>query len=237
MNLLLHLLILQVISHFLTDFMFQNDVNAIDKNENGFRSKYLRWHILITFIFSWALSFQFNFILASFFIALTHWLVDGLKKYILKHRKIGIYSFFVDQITHLIFIVSIVYLFNRFTEIKPIIHVPVNYLLIILAYLICLKPTNYFIKSVIHVFKIEIDAQNKEDLPNAGKLIGIIERFLVLTFVIFNQFEAVGFLLAAKSILRFKNDNALKTEYVLIGTFLSFAVSIAIGLGITYLNK
>jgi hypothetical protein len=235
MNLLLQLFILQLISHFLTDFIFQNDAKANEKNENGFRSKYLKWHILITFIFSLALSFQFIFIFASFFIALTHWLVDGLKKYIRNHRKIGIYSFFIDQITHLIFILLIVYLFSSYIEIKPIVHVPVKYLLLILAYLICLKPTNYFIKAVVHAFNINTDSTGADDLPNAGKLIGIIERLLVLTFVIFNQFEAVGFLLAAKSILRFKNDNALKTEYVLIGTFLSFAVSIAIGIGINLL--
>jgi len=61
-------------------------------------------------------------------------------------------------------------------------------------------------------------------------LIGIIERFLVLTFVILNQFEAVGFLIAAKSILRFKDDNTIKTEYVLIGTMLSFGIAIALGI-------
>jgi hypothetical protein len=46
----------------------------------------------------------------------------------------------------------------------------------------------------------------------------------------FNQFDAVGFLIAAKSILRFKDDNTLKTEYVLIGTMLSFGIAIACGL-------
>ena len=46
-----------------------------------------------------------------------------------------------------------------------------------------------------------------------------------------NQFEAVGFLLAAKSILRYKNDDgdgSNKTEYVLIGTLLSFSITLAI---------
>ncbi len=53
--------------------------------------------------------------------------------------------------------------------------------------------------------------------------------WLVLTFILLNQFEAVGFLIAAKSILRYKNDDVLKTEYVLIGTMLSFGISIALG--------
>jgi hypothetical protein len=83
------------------------------------------------------------------------------------------------------------------------------------------------IKEILNVF--EIHFSDSIDLPNAGKLIGIIERFLVLTFILLNQFGAVGFLIAAKSILRFKPDETLKTEYVLIGTMLSFGIAIATG--------
>ena len=46
--------------------------------------------------------------------------------------------------------------------------------------------------------------------------------------------EAVGFLLAAKSVFRFgdlKDDkDRMRTEYVLIGTLLSFGIAIGIGL-------
>ena len=70
-------------------------------------------------------------------------------------------------------------------------------------------------------------------LSEAGKWIGIFERILVLTFVINNHFEGIGFFIAAKSILRFndiKGDNMRKeTEYVLIGTLMSFASSIIVG--------
>ena len=40
----------------------------------------------------------------------------------------------------------------------------------------------------------------------------------------------MGFLIAAKSILRFKDDNTVKTEYVLVGTMLSFGLAIALGI-------
>lgn len=49
-----------------------------------------------------------------------------------------------------------------------------------------------------------------------------------------NHWEAVGFLLAAKSVFRFgnlKESHGRKlTEYVLIGTLLSFALALAISL-------
>ena len=44
------------------------------------------------------------------------------------------------------------------------------------------------------------------------------------------QYEAIGLLVAAKSILRFKDTDTAKTEYVLAGTFLSFAIAILCGL-------
>lgn len=44
------------------------------------------------------------------------------------------------------------------------------------------------------------------------------------------QFEAIGFIVAAKSLLRFKETDTAKTEYVLAGTFLSFGIAIACGL-------
>lgn len=68
----------------------------------------------------------------------------------------------------------------------------------------------------------------EEGLPGAGRMIGLLERGLAFTFILVGQFEAVGFLLAAKSILRFgaiREDRAA-SEYVLIGTLASFAWAI-----------
>lgn len=100
---------------------------------------------------------------------------------------------------------------------------------LILSYLICLKPSNIFIKKIIEVSAIKFTGVNDE-LANAGRLIGNLERFLVLTLVILNQFEAIGFLIAAKSILRYKENDTTKTEYVLIGTMASFAIAITLGI-------
>jgi len=69
-------------------------------------------------------------------------------------------------------------------------------------------------------------------LASAGKWIGICERVLILTFLLMSQYTAIGFLMTAKSILRFsekENNTQLKTEYVLVGTLVSFASSAMIG--------
>lgn len=78
----------------------------------------------------------------------------------------------------------------------------------------------------------------KEDkdasLKDAGKYIGILERLFVFGFIVLDQWQGIGWLLAAKSIFRFGDLSRAKdrklTEYILIGTMLSFGLAIAIGL-------
>lgn len=224
-----HLLLLQLLAHLLTDFTFQSAKNAKDKNRNGFKSSYLKWHVLVMFLTSWILSFQIKFVFAALFIALTHWLIDGFKPMISKSKWIGRYAFFIDQVLHLFFLVLTVIVYSKWIPLNSIIDITVSekLLAIVLAFVFCGKTVNIFIKEIFKLFDIAVG--NTEDLPNAGRLIGLTERWLVLLFVFINQFAAVGFLLASKSILRYKSEQEEgfnKTEYVLIGTLLSFAFAI-----------
>jgi len=83
--------------------------------------------------------------------------------------------------------------------------------------------------------------KEKSGLTNAGKWIGIIERILILTFVINLQFAAIGFMLTAKSVFRFgdlkDSKDHKRTEYIIIGSFLSFLISILTGIVLNYLTK
>ena len=71
-------------------------------------------------------------------------------------------------------------------------------------------------------------------MPMAGKWIGYIERVLILASVLTSNIEAVGFLLAAKSVFRFGDLNKAKeikiTEYVLLGTLASFSFALLVAL-------
>ena len=62
----------------------------------------------------------------------------------------------------------------------------------------------------------------------------MFERILVYTFIITNQFAGIGFLITAKSILRFsetkKEIERKEAEYIIIGTLISFAFAIITGL-------
>lgn len=75
-------------------------------------------------------------------------------------------------------------------------------------------------------------------LTKGGKWIGILERLFIFSFVLTGRWEAIGFILAVKSAFRIgemrvgQNDadkTRSLTEYILIGTFLSFGLAILIG--------
>ncbi|RLD49909.1 MAG: DUF3307 domain-containing protein [Bacteroidetes bacterium] len=227
------LLILQFIAHFLSDFLFQSQKCFDEKETDGFKSKYLYKHTAVTFIFSAFLSFQFTFILFSLIISGLHFLLDGIKKYVLNKEIVKKYLFFIDQIFHLSVILFVVMLYDKFYDCSFIIEIPeLKYLFYILAYILILKPTNILIREIFKFFEIKLDNLDteKDELPNAGKLIGITERILTLTLIILGQYAAIGFIMAAKSILRFKETQTQKAEYVLIGTMLSFGIAIITGI-------
>lgn len=228
------LILLQIIAHILADFNFQPETWSSDKDKYGRKSTYFYPHIFIVFILSFLLSFQWRFILASAIITLLHLLFDASKKTIGKlkiSRLISLkkYIFFIDQVLHFLVIVVVVFFFQRYFLIKTwfpfMLKTPILYIL--LGYLICSKPANVFIKVILNINGIK-NPDYETDLNNAGKIIGTGERMIALTLILLNQYAAVGLLIAAKSILRFKEGSSAKSEYVLVGTIISFLIAIAI---------
>ncbi len=227
---MIRFLLLQTIAHTISDFYLQTDKSCADKKEKGFKSPKLYLHTLITFICAWLLSFSFSFWWVALIIAAIHLLVDAIKSYATK----GKYIFFIDQLIHIVVIVAACHFWKGgFPE--CLYCWGEKYIALLLGVLICVKPSNIIIKEIFKAADIKVnkDAEtNAEDLPNAGKLIGIVERLLSLVFVLFGQYEAVGFIIAAKSILRFAEGDKAKSEYVLIGTLLSFSIAVFLGIAI-----
>ncbi|WP_126977397.1 DUF3307 domain-containing protein [Frigidibacter oleivorans] len=70
-------------------------------------------------------------------------------------------------------------------------------------------------------------------LLNGGQVIGHLERGMIFLLVLSGQAGAIGFLIAAKSVLRFGTvgDDRAASEYVIIGTLASFGWAIAVSVG------
>lgn len=71
--------------------------------------------------------------------------------------------------------------------------------------------------------------RNEVGLLNGGEMIGLLERGMIFLLVLTGQPEGIGFLIAAKSVLRFGTvgDDRAISEYVIIGTLASFGWAIA----------
>ena len=70
-------------------------------------------------------------------------------------------------------------------------------------------------------------------LPNGGRAIGHLERGLIFLLILSDLAAGIGFLIAAKSVLRFGSvgDDRALSEYVIIGTLASFGWAIVTSTG------
>lgn len=233
MDILLRLLI----AHIITDFFIQPDIWVADKQQNKWKSKFLYYHILLTGLVAWLLLWDWDLWYIALFIAITHLLIDLYKLICCTDNLV---SYIFDQLYHLLILgISAIYLTDSIEIISKSIDnlfSDTKWLAIISGYLAVTTPVGYMVGKATQKWRDELTAsiQERDSLKNVGIWIGILERVLVVTFVLLSQFQAIGFLIAAKSILRFSDkseDNPRKqTEYVLIGTLISFTIALFTGL-------
>lgn len=245
-----------LIAHCLTDFLWQPNRWVKEKKEKIWKSKYLWYHGLLTGLVAWILLWNLHYWPAILFLMISHLLIDGLKLTlgirIIKTDKHDLFLFLADQLLHVLVILAIwLYLINGWNKITTVPeNLLLNYriLLRLLGYLLVIGPAGFVIQFITKRWNAELNPQ--DSLRDAGKWIGILERILTLTLVYSSQFAAIGFLITAKSILRIADAPAKPnhepgpanpfsarkhTEYVLIGTFLSFTIAMITGLVINRL--
>lgn len=96
------------------------------------------------------------------------------------------------------------------------------------AYAFILKRAHLMPGSAEGNDSIEDISANPE--PARGRVIGYLERSLILVLILTGNIGAIGFVLAAKGFTRFKQlDDRDSAEYVLIGTLLSTAATMLTG--------
>ena len=236
--------------HILGDFFFQTKRIAEKKAENGNNAiKYLLMHSMIQGVLSWLAIWNISAWWVGLSVFVTHTLIDYFK---IKIKGKEITKFVVDQILH----ISILILLWRI-YCGNIINLSFNFsqekiLVLIIGVLLLFKPSSILISLFTKQWRDKIvddtsDCEQqshsddnhqyqKQELENAGTWIGYFERLLTFIFILSGMYEAIGFLIAAKSILRINQKNERKaTEYILIGTFMSFTIAISIALIVRFM--
>ncbi len=101
----------------------------------------------------------------------------------------------------------------------------------IFAYLIAIVVGGLFVGWFLKSLNISLDTSSEEGLPGAGKIIGMLERGIILTFGLLGEFGAISFVFVAKSMARFKQmEKRQFAEYYLIGTLFSFFFALIVAL-------
>ena len=228
----MEIIIKLLIVHFLGDFILQTDKFNKKKEKHKLRSYHLYIHCLIHGLITWLLLWQLDYWYIGLLIFITHLLIDTGKLY-LSTKKNQRWLFVIDQLLH---ILMILILATTTTTINFIVNDAVLALLwpLLLCIIFLTSPVAIMLKVFFTRWKLTEDDTGIYGLKNAGRWIGMIERLLIFLFIITDNFSAVGLLLTAKSVFRFgdlsKAKNMKLTEYVLIGTLLSFGIAILVGL-------
>ncbi len=229
---MISLLLRFLIAHLTGDFVFQPDKWVKEKREKKHKSRYLYLHLLIhTLALIVVLQFDWKYWPAILVIVASHFLIDLLKLHLDKKMNSRL-LFALDQGAHLLVIMGVVYFYEPYPiNLNPLYSV--GSLVLILSLISLTSVSSILMKLIMNRWKIEKEDAN-DSLVQAGKYIGILERLFVFGFILLNQWQAIGWLIAAKSVFRFGDLSRAKdrklTEYILIGTLLSFGLAISIGL-------
>ena len=235
------LLVWLILAHVLADFYWQPTHWVAQRQTRKIRAAALYQHAGVHFIAtSGALligaslgqvSFSWNLLWAALAIAVGHLVIDSIKAYLRPSAT----ALIVDQLAHLAVLVLV---WGWLTGLLPFVQIWTlgfllqrDHLILLTAYLIAAKPVSFFTATVLSR-QARALAQSAQGLVEAGRMIGYVERWLIISFVLSGQFIGVGFLLAAKSIFRFGDLSQAHerrlTEYMLLGTLVSFISAIAI---------
>lgn len=223
-----------ILAHLLGDFILQPNSWVADKEKKKGRSIYLYLHVLIHIALTMLFLWDFNLWWVALIVGVSHLLID-VTKLSFQTAKTKRIWFFIDQIAHILVIVALSLFYFPYFKLEDFFND--ESLKIVTAIVFLTVPSSIFIKTIISIWTpITIDHSKiqTESLVNAGKYIGILERLLVFVFILVNHWEGVGFMIAAKSVFRFSDLAEAKqrklTEYVLIGTLLSFGIAVLVGI-------
>ncbi|WP_435623350.1 DUF3307 domain-containing protein [Flagellimonas sp.] len=228
-----------ILAHFIGDFVLQPSHWVDDKLEKKWKSKYLYWHMGIH-LTALLLLLQFKQLGLIAIIIISHYLID-LGKLTFTNSKNYRWLFALDQVLHIGIILLLVYWKEPFQmNLGYIFEIPS--LLFITFLVFVTYVSGILMRMLLAPYFEEVikdDDQEGGSLKNAGKYIGMLERLFVFGFILIGQWASIGLLITAKSVFRFgdlnKGKNRKLTEYVLIGTLLSFGLAILAGTLYNYL--
>jgi len=240
----LRFFLLLLAGHFLSDFFFQSSNIA---NNKGRSTKTLLQHGLWTFVVHSLVVFPFlngQILLSMFALALVHIGIDWLKPRIYANRGNSLLGFTLDQSLHLGTLIALAWIVSSTDYLRLEFMLAENLdtftraMVILGGFAFNGKGGTAVVRLILSRFP-DITTSLHESRSSAyamGLMIGILERFILFLMVLLGHWGALGFVIAAKSIARFKElDEKGFADYYLIGTLSSVLVALLSGVTVSML--
>lgn len=224
------ILVRLLLAHLIGDFVLQSKVWVKEKESKKIKSPKLYLHAFIHGALVLLLLGNIHDWLPALTLMILHGIIDVTKLYLQKEDNKTVW-FIIDQGLHLISILMVWLIWFSPAVNFSDLAISSSIWIYAAALLFITSVSGIIIQILMTNWSKSLNESDGESLVNAGKYIGILERLFVFTFIVTGYWEGIGFLLAAKSIFRFgdlkdSKDRKL-TEYILIGTLLSFAIATA----------
>jgi len=213
--------------HLVADFWLQPDSWVQHKRKNGWKSGKFVMHTFLASLLPVLFTFQLSLWWFFPIIFILHFVTDLFKSKL----KDNIPAFLIDQLLH----IAALFILATYVTDTTISENLIKFWIFANGFILVTNPIGIFTGLFLNAVIPDKNKKNKHDI---SAWIGILERILILIFILAGQFTAIGFLIAAKSIFRFndtREDGNKKAEYFLLGTLISFTLAIVIGLLIKYL--
>ncbi len=209
-------------AHFIADLLLQPDWLQQRKDQ--------LWAILLHSATVAGLSYlflqQWDAVMLVVLVFLFHAFVDSFKRRFRDTWRL----FCLDQVAHMVSTLLILRFCLSVGSVGVFCGGGLQWMVVGAGFALSVQGAGFLVGKVTSTLQEENALEEKiNGLKNGGRLIGQLERALIFLLVVLGQPTGIGFLIAAKSILRFgeaKEDQQL-AEYVLIGTLLSFGLAIA----------
>jgi hypothetical protein len=174
-------------------------------------------------------------------VMVSHTLIDAVK---VRSGKGGPGAFLIDQAAHLAVIGALTAMIVRSGDAWPpwsdlIGPVYLKALIMIAGATASIKAGGFLIGLAVRPIQQQLLESHEEagrdagGFERGGMIIGELERALIFLMMLIGQAGGIGFLIAAKSILRFGEAqdprHRKEAEYIIIGTLMSFGWGILIG--------
>lgn len=225
------------VAHFIGDFVLFRRGRLKEKGKRLWRSKWLVLHSAVHFIGAWIVLWDVRLWPYALVIGLSHYIGD-LTCGTLSHRNPQLW-FAADQLFHalIISVVTTLIANSRLTDLFGSISIS---WVVVAGFVAVTFPAAKLISVFLSQWPPARASEKLKGMASAGLWIGILERVLIFVFIVTGHWEGIGFLLAAKSIFRFGDLTSSKdiylTEYIMVGTLLSFCLAVVAGLLAAYLN-